>query len=260
MNTNMGTKINQLLASVPRGVVLTSSWLKKKGYSLELIRIYKESGWLESMGSGAYIRAGETVGCYGALYALQTQQNMHVHVGARSAFSLMGKAHYLELNTKKVILFGTRQDKLPTWFKNYDWKLSLDYHRSNFLKPDIGLSEINLKDFTIRVSSEARALMECLYLAPASQELSECYEFMESMNNLNPRKVEELLENCDSVKVKRLFLCLAEKVGHDWFNYLELSKVDLGKGKRSFVTNGALDKKYQITVPIQWCNNEPRDL
>lgn len=66
--------------------------------------------------------------------------------------------------------------------------------------------------------------MECLYLAPEKQQLLECYEMMEGLNNLRPNLVQQLLEACQSVKVKRLFLYMAEKSGHDWVKYLNLKK------------------------------------
>lgn len=43
------------------------------------------------------------------------------------------------------------------------------------------------------------------------------FELMEGLNNLRPNQVQDLLEKCESVKVKRLFLYLAEKAGHEWF-------------------------------------------
>jgi len=55
--------------------------------------------------------------------------------------------------------------------------------------------------------------------------------------------------------VKRLFLYLAEHIGHEWFNYLDISTIDLGKGKRSIIKNGCLDPKYQITIPSNWRKN-----
>ena len=42
---------------------------------------------------------------------------------------------------------------------------------------------------------------------------------------------------------------MSEKAEHDWFNFLDLEKIDLGKGKRSLLTNGVYLPKYQITVP-----------
>lgn len=72
------------------------------------------------------------------------------------------------------------------------------------------------------------------------------------MNNLRPKLVQDLLEICSSIKVKRLFLCLAERIGHEWFHYLDLTKIDLGRGKRSIVKGGRYDSKYQITIPRAW--------
>jgi Transcriptional regulator, AbiEi antitoxin, Type IV TA system len=50
--------------------------------------------------------------------------------------------------------------------------------------------------------------------------------------------------------VKRLFLYIAEKTGHHCFNHLDVTKIDLGKGKRSIVKNGVFVNKYGITVPF----------
>jgi len=57
-----------------------------------------------------------------------------------------------------------------------------------------------------------------------------------------------LLKACKSVKVKRTFLYIAEQVNHAWFMRLNLSNVDLGKGKRVVVPGGKFDSKYGITV------------
>jgi hypothetical protein len=60
---------------------------------------------------------------------------------------------------------------------------------------------------------------------------------------------QELLENCRSARVKRLFLWSTEKAGHPWFERLDTSQVDLGKGKRQIYQGGRFDRKYQITAP-----------
>jgi hypothetical protein len=249
MTTENGTKINQLLHEQPPGVVLQSFWLAQQGYSIELQKHYRKSNWLRSIGMGAMIRAGDQVGYEGGIYALQKQSNFTIHPGGRTAFSLLGKAHYLDLVPKRVIVFGDKGEKLPAWFKNHDWRITIDYYQTSFLPPDIGLTEVEVKSFSIKTSGAARALMECLYLAPEKQALMECFEFMEGLNNLPPKQVQALLEKCQSVKVNRLFLYMAEKAGHSWFRYLDLKNVDLGRGKRSVVKNGVYVNKYQITVP-----------
>lgn len=249
MNTVRKAKLNTLLSSQPAGIVLTSSWLAEQGYSLELQKQYRKSQWFDSIGTGALVRHGDPVDYLGGVYALQTQLGLMVHPAGKTALSMQGKSHYLELSAKKAQLFGGADDALPLWFKKHEWGLSLDCKLSSFLPPELGLVEYAHKSFKVKISSPARAVMECLYLAPKAQPILEVFELMEGLNNLRPAVVQALLEGCNSVKVKRLFLYLADKAGHDWLAYLKLDNVDLGSGKRAIVSDGVYVSKYQITVP-----------
>ncbi|MEO7176251.1 MAG: type IV toxin-antitoxin system AbiEi family antitoxin [Saprospiraceae bacterium] len=249
MSTQNTSKINQLLRSQPSGIVMLTSWLGGIGYSLDLLKRYRKSQWLESIGRGALKRAGDDVGYEGAIYALQIQSGMSAHPAARTALSIIGRTQYLELSPSKIVVFGNRNEALPAWFVGYDWGVIVDYHQSSFLPSEIGLTEVQQKDFSIKVSSAERAILECLYLAPGRQELLECYELLEGLNTLRPLKLQLLLEQCSSVKVKRLFLYMAEKIGHEWFRILDLERIGLGSGKRSIVKNGVYVAKYKITVP-----------
>ncbi len=249
MSLENDKKLNPLIADWPVGAVYATSWLKKSGFSDQLLNRYKKSHWLTSVGSGALKRAGDEVSYQGAVYALQKQLDSSIHVGAKTALALQGKAHYLQLGNVTATLFGGSEARLPRWFNKADWNVKTDYYSTSFLPPELGLVDLELKTFTVKISSPARAIMECLYLAPDKQDLMECYELLESLTNLRPQQVEALLEACTSVKVKRLFLFLAERAKHSWFEYLDLTKIDLGAGKRSIAPNGVFNKKYQITVP-----------
>ena len=251
MNSEKESKLNRLLRTQPSGVVLSSAWLADQGYSLDLQKRYKRSRWFDSIGTGALVRHGDQVDYLGGVYALQTHLGLSVHPAGKTALSMQGKSHYLELSTKKVQLFGGVDDALPLWFKRHYWGLDLDCKLSSFLPPDLGLVEFEHKSFKVKISSPARAVMECLYLAPKKQPLLEVFELMEGLNNLRPDSVQKLLEDCNSIKVKRLFLYLADKAGHDWLNYLKLDKVGLGSGKRAIVPDGVYIPKYQITVPSE---------
>ena len=251
MSTEKKSKITQLLSQTPRSVGLTSAWLTEKGYSLELQKRYRKSRWFKQLERGALIRDGDSVDVLGGLYALQSQLGLSIHVGAKTALSLLGKSHYLELSMTRCQLFGAQTEKLPSWFKQHQWAVDIDYQASSFLPPSLGMTEYDVNDFSIKVSSPARAVMECLYLSPHKQPLLEVLELLEGLNNLRPKSVQELLEACTSIKVKRLFLYMSEKVGHSWFNYLNLDAVELGKGKRQIIANGVYVPKYQITVPIE---------
>jgi hypothetical protein len=249
MSTEFGSKINKLIQLQPPGVVLTSSWLKKQGYSPELLRNYRNNHWLVAIGNGAMIRNNDTVGYLGAICALQQQLQMNVHPAAKTALSLLGKTHYLELNANKAILFGNSNEAMPTWFNNKKWEVEIRYLTSSFLPKEKGLVEYEHKSFKIKISSAARALMECLYLVPLEQGFLECYELMQGLTNLSPATTQDLLESCTSVKVNRLFLYLAEKSEHAWFNHLDVNRIDLGRGNRSLVRKGVYISKYKITVP-----------
>jgi len=249
MNTERESKLNTLLSTSPSGIVLTSACLVEQGYSLDLQKQYKKSQWFDSIGTGALIRHGDQVDYLGGIYALQSQLGLSVHPAAKTALSLQGKAHYLELSTKKVQLFGGKNENLPLWFKKRNWGLNVGCKLTGFLPPELGLMEIEHKSFKVKISSAARAVMECLYLAPKSQPLLEVFELMEGLNNLRPATVQKLLEGCTSVKVKRLFLYLADKAEHEWLRYINLDKVNLGSGKRAIVSDGVYVSKYQITVP-----------
>ena len=249
MSTKNASKINQLLSTQPLGTVMQSFWLNEQGYSYDLQKRYKESLWLESVGNGAMKRSNDVLTYEGGIFALQKQSGSTLHPGGKTAMNLLGLSHYLEFAPKSVVVFGDEKDNIPLWFKHYNWGTKVNNYKSSFLPAELGLIEKELKYFSIKISNAPRALMECLYLVPEEQDLMECFHFMESMNNIRPTQVQSLLENCNSIKVKRLFLYLAEKVNHNWFSRIDTSKIDLGSGKRSVVKNGVYNSKYQITVP-----------
>jgi hypothetical protein len=104
---------------------------------------------------------------------------------------------------------------------------------------------------TVRLMQHLLLLLILEYLdeLPKSSSYAEAKEIMENMISLSPSMVQNLLESCTSLKVKRLFLHLGEKINHPWFKKLNLDVIDLGSGKRVIFENGVLDKKYNITVP-----------
>jgi hypothetical protein len=78
---------------------------------------------------------------------------------------------------------------------------------------------------------------------------------MNSLTTLRPDVVQRLLEKCRSIKAKRVFLYLADKLDLPFFQKLDLDKISLGSGKRMIVKGGELNKKYQITVDRDYGEN-----
>ena len=251
MSQEIKTKINRLISQWPRGPVSAASYLNTLGFGHDLLVRYKKSGWIQSFGRGAYILYGDKVEWPGALYALQTQLGLHVHPGGKTALELKGYAHYLPSGKRKVFLYGTQGQVLPNWFKGERLGVDIAMTRTNLFPGDSqeGFSEFREKDFPMRISSPERAVMEMLHLVPGKISFEEALLIMENLVSLRPDMVQRLLAMCRSIKVKRLFMYTAEKQGHSWVSDLDLSKIDLGKGKRMIVPNGKYDRKYLITIP-----------
>ena len=90
--------------------------------------------------------------------------------------------------------------------------------------------------------------MEMLHLVPEKQSYNESRLLREGLTSLRTDLVQKLLENCSSVKVKRLFMVLAERLDWPWVKELNLKKINFGKGKRVLQSGGKLHPKYLITL------------
>jgi len=250
----MQSKINHLLKQWPKGTVATTSWLDEHGVYRQLARRYMSSGWIQPMGRGAFLRAGDSADWFGGLYALQRQLGLSVYAGAGTALLLKGLGHFLPLGDKsEVFLFSEHRTKLPGWFKKHAWGVPIQHHYPKiFERSDpSGFTEVKREGFSVWVSAPERAILEVLHLTTHNAAIEHAVELMDGLNTLRPQVLQSLLESCRSVKVKRLFLWAAEDAGHDWFTRLALDRVDLGKGKRQIYRGGRFDPKYKITVPKQ---------
>lgn len=247
MSTQNGTNIKDLLKNQPRQTVVTTQGLLQIGISREQQRSLVRSGWLKRLGVGAYTILEDTVELPGALHALQRELNLSVHEGGYTALSIRhGLAHNLVAD-RKTELFCARGERMPGWFAaTYSPRFNL--YTLGIFKPSIGLVDLNIGGFILKVSSPERAMMEMLYLSPDIHTLPECYQLMELLVTVRPAQVQALLETCTSIKIKRLFLYMADLAGHPWMKRVDLSRIDLGNGVREITKGGRLDKKYQLVI------------
>lgn len=252
MTTDNRTKINKLITQWPRGTVASASFLKKQGFSQELLLWYKRSGWLESYGRGAYTLSGDKIDWTGALYTLQKQLMMPVHVGGKTALELKGYGHFVPVE-QKIFLYGERGNPLPAWFLAAIKERAFAYIRTSLFPSSFaeGLTDFKVGEFSVSISAPERATLEMLHLVPVDVSFEEASLIFENLPGLRPELVQKLLERCRFVKVKRLFLYLSEKASHPWLSRLKSHRIDLGKGNRVIAVHGMLDNKYRITVPRQ---------
>ena len=99
------------------------------------------------------------------------------------------------------------------------------------------------------LSSPDRAFLELLDELPNHESFHQVDMLVEGLVNLSPTRLQLLLRQCSSVKVKRLFFFFADRHGHAWRSRLDPADFDLGTGKPALVPGGRLSKPYNITVP-----------
>lgn len=244
-------RINQSLLAAPANAVLTSQWLKGHGISSKLAVYYAGSGWLHRVGDGAFTVQPGTPTWLGAVFGLQ-QKSKSLHPGGRTGLELSGLAHFLPLGeTHPLFLFGCVGERLPAWFAGLPWSKRVRHVSTDFLPDELGIKEYREGDLVVNISAPERATLEFLQaLELSAADYEHASLIFEGLGTLRPDVIQSLLEQCASVKVKRLFLHLAEKHNHAWFKSLDLSKVSLGSGKRALIAGGRLDPKYLITVPV----------
>ncbi len=249
MTTQIKTKLKTLFELLKPNNVLTSKLLDENDISRHLRRYYKDNGWIESIGKGAYKKPGDTLDWHAGVNALQFQLNLNIHVGGLTAMTLYGLGHYLRLSQETLYLFSLLKTRLPKWFTDYNWDIELSHKPTSFLPGSIGIKQMDVNGIIINVSTPERAILECLLLAPNNADLVECYQVFEGLVNLKPKLVSELLMTCNSVKVKRLFLYMAKKADHQWLQFIAPDKINIGSGDRMITKHGMYISDYQITVP-----------
>jgi hypothetical protein len=248
-------KLNEVFLQMPPGMVLTLGWLKQHGVSCKLAWWYVKAHWLERVGNEAYKKYGDNVSWVGALSAVQNQLHLPIHIGAKTALELLGQAHFIPMQgIKRAIVFNRSHVKVPLWFrKPKAWDAEFVLYQISIFHEDIasplGVINRSINGINVFLSSPERAALEILYLTPNKQSFEEAFKLIEALSQLRPHVVQDLLEKCKSIKVKRLFLSLADQFQHPWLSKLDLSKVSLGHGNRVIGEGGHFDSKYQLSLP-----------
>lgn len=273
MDAHRSSRLNQLLLSLPEGFLADSAWLQAQGLSRSSIRDYVDRGWLERLGPRVYRRPSKmtTASLRWDVVVLSLQQIMHksLHVGGRTAVALSGYAHYLEAgDTARVYLYG---QGLPSWLAKLQTSARFEARSTALFansSTGVEMKRYDLRsgetsgstkeaeamspwEWSLTMSVPERAILEMMDELPQHESFHQVDVVMEGLANLRPGLVGKLLQECRSVKVKRLFLWYADRHGHAWLKHLDRSSVDLGKGKRQLVPQGHFDSRYQITLPTE---------
>lgn len=247
MSIESANKIDLLLRMGTKNGLYFSEWLKKNGYSDQLISKYRQSGWLTSLAKGVVFRTGDKLSAYAAVSCYNNQLNRQLRVAAHSALELFGFNHYVPMG-KPVLMVAYSGISIPKWMNADYFDRTIKPFETNMFTT-IQTSTVKVEGVNLLVSSPEQAFMECMLLAPDRYGYMDLYYIMEQLTSLRADVVQTLLETIKNLRVKRMFLYMAEKAGHYWFEMLDMVKIDIGTSKLQLVEKGIYISKYKITVP-----------
>ncbi|AZE57712.1 hypothetical protein C4K03_5595 [Pseudomonas synxantha] len=251
-------KINHLLAKWPSGSIATQAWLHEHGVGPSLIQKYQHTGWVERVGHGAWKRSGDDLGWHGGVFALQQDATVQIWPGGATALSLAGYSHDLTFGKQTLDLFGTPEALLPGWFRKHEWEAQVNFYRGALFAElqDMALQvfQVPYRQFALKISTPERAVLELIHQSADEMLFSGVADVLSGLATLSPKRMQKLLEACNSIRVKRVFLLLARDANHAWYGRIDRSSIDMGKGKRQIIRGGRLDKEFLITVPEHFAN------
>lgn len=257
MTERKAGKLNQLERTLPEGLLADAAWMEAHGYSSSLRTQYVAAGWLEQPARGTFKRPLGKLTWQGVVVSLQTILQRDLVVGGITALDFQGLTHYVAPSGASVVhLYGTKPP--PGWLAKLPLPQTFRFHRTQSLFKSIHAAP-NLQGGTVRalrdderaltVSTPERAFLELLDELPDRQSFHNADMIAEGLRTLSPRRLNLLLQDCRSIKVKRLFFWFADRHSPSWLSQVDRKSVDLGSGKRMLVKGGRLDPTYQITVP-----------
>lgn len=219
------------LFSLPKGMPVTTSQMDRWGISRQLAHRYVQSGWLEPLGYGYYLRPGDTITQTGAVAAFEAQ-GVAVHIGGKTALSLHGVVHFLIMGKEKLFLYGTARKNIPEWFTRQflcEVRMGHLFDEDCRLENRIHVRRQDENDPCSPFFSEPeRALLEMLDDVPQKQTLDETRKIIEPLYTLRHDVLQTLLEACTRIKVKRLFFSLAHDLNLPVLPQLDLNRMDFG--------------------------------
>lgn len=242
------SKINKALVEWIPGSIHGHNWFEQIGLGSRLVYFYYEQGVLEKVGPGVYAKKNDQVTWQGLVYFLQEELNLPVHVSGKTALELQGGSHYMTMGKPSISLTSYEIKQLPAWVYKVSESFELKFRKSSLLSREEYFHSQVEQNLNLSMSQRELAILELIEELDLENGFETVENYMNSLMTMRSSVVQEVLRNCKSIKVKRVFLYMSEKLELPFFNELDLKKIDIGSGKRVVVKNGKLDRKYNITV------------
>jgi len=204
-----------LLRDHPRGEPVDMGVLQRGGISAFRASAWARAGWLDHLGRGVYVVAGDVLSRDGAL-AFLARQVPGFHVGGKTALAWHGLEHDIAFEDV-LSLWGDRSKAIPAWFAE---RFPVRYQTTRILEKrahaSLGLKPLPAGDPRVLVSSPERAMLEMLSDLGKTQSLADARRLMEGLGGLRTKALDQLLARTDRIKVVRAAAHLAADLGLPW--------------------------------------------
>ena len=198
-----------------RGKPLDTEDLAGLGIYPELAYRYVKSGWLERLGRGVFMFAGDQMQLDPCLEFLG-RRTPGLHVGGKTALAWMGLRHNVAFR-ETLCLWGPRQTKLPPWFtQRFPSRYTTRELFSAALPKGFALNPRPESPGGVVVSDPERGLLEMLSEVGVHQGIEEARNIMEMASSLRMKVLRPLLDCCRQIKAIRLCVSWSKELGLPW--------------------------------------------
>ena len=188
---------------------------KRLGVSAALAQWYVKAGWLERLGRGVFMFAGDELKRGETLSFLEARIP-GLHIASRTALSRHGFRQNVAIK-ETTILWGNHRTTLPVWFtQRFPARYSSSRLFEDSLSDGFCMSPLPESPEGPQVSGPERALLEMLSEVGVHQELEEARGIMEGIRQLRRRHLKLLLASCRMVKAVRLCVVWSKELDLPW--------------------------------------------
>jgi hypothetical protein len=208
-------RLKLLQTALPRGGPLDTGDLAALGIYPELAYRYVKSGWLERLGRGMFMFAGDQLQRDPCLEFLG-RRIPGFHVGGKTALAWIGLRHHVAFK-ETLCLWGAQQTRLPPWFTER-FPSRYTVRRLFDSRLDVGFALNPLPELPdgVRVSDPERGLLEMLSEVGVHQGIEEARNIMELASSLRMDVLRPLLDCCRQIKAVRLCVSWSKELGLPW--------------------------------------------
>lgn len=104
------------------------------------------------------------------------------------------------------------------------------------------------KEFDFLIASKELAILQQIELINRGERFEETAQLFELLDSLDPERLNELLTEA-SIKVKRIFLFLADYYNHPWKRNIQPEVIDSGRSIITIEKRGKYLKNFHLVIP-----------